>query len=90
MAGYLRKTRPQFCWTHWSYGVEVLCGFTDGEQENRKPKHTWTDDDLDPVQMMDTETRKVIAMLLVMLEQMSWKFLYSRRYERFARARSTT
>ena len=29
--------------------------------------------------MMDTETRKVIPMLLVILEQMSRKFVYSRR-----------
>ena len=61
------------------YGVGVLCGFTDGEHDIRKPKHMWTDDDLEPVQMMDTETRKVIAMLLVILEQMSGKFVYSRR-----------
>ena len=72
MAGYLKKTRTQFGWTHWSYGVEVLCGFTDGEHEIRKSKHMWTDDDLEPVQMLDTERRKVIAM-------MSWKFVYSRR-----------
>ena len=38
----------------------------------------WTDDELEPVQMMDTETRKVIAMMLVILEQMSRKFVYSR------------
>ena len=63
----------------WSYGVEVLCGFTDGEHEFRKPKHMWTDDDLEPVQMMDTETRKVIAMMLVILQQMSRMFVYSRR-----------
>ena len=61
------------------YGVEVLCGFTDGEHEFRKPKHMWTDDDLEPVQMMDTETRKVIAMMLVILQQMSRMFVYSRR-----------
>ena len=29
--------------------------------------------------MMDTETRKVIAMMLVILEQMSRNFVYSRR-----------
>ena len=66
-------------WTHWSYGVEVLCGFTDGEHEIRKPMHTRTDDDLETVQMIDTETRKVIAMMLVILEKMSRKFVYSRR-----------
>ena len=49
------------------------------EHEIRKPKHMWTDDDLEPVQMMDTEKRKVIAMMLVILEQMSRKFVYSRR-----------
>ena len=65
MAGYLKKTRTQLRWKHWSYGVEVLCGFTDGEHEIRKPKHVWTDDDLEPVQMTDTETPKVIAMMLV-------------------------
>ena len=59
--------------------MEVLCGFTEGEHEIRKSKHMWTDDDLEPVQMMDTETRKVIPMLLVILEQMSRKFVYSRR-----------
>ena len=59
--------------------MEVLCGFTDGEHEIRKPKHMWTDDDLGPVQMMDTETRKFIAMMLVILEQMSRKFVCSRR-----------
>ena len=79
MASYLRKTRTQFRRRHWSYGVEVLCGFTDGEHEIRKPKHMWNDDDLEAVQMMDTETRKVIAMMLVILEQMSQKFVYSRR-----------
>ena len=63
MAGYLRKTRTHLRWTHWSYGVEVLCGFTDGEYEIRKPKHMWADDDLEPVQVKDTETRKVIAMM---------------------------
>ena len=56
-----------------------LCGFTDGEHEIRKPKHMWAGDDLEPVQMMDTETRKVVAMLLVILEQMSRKLVYSRR-----------
>ena len=79
MAGYLRKTRAQLRWKHWSYGVEVLCGFTDGEHEIRKPKHMWTDDDLEPVQMMDTETRKVTAMMLVIIEQMSRRFVYPRR-----------
>ena len=79
MGGYLKKTRTQLRWTHWSYGVEVLCGFTDGDHEIRKPKHMWTDDDLEPVQMTDTETRKVIAMMLAILEQMSRKFVYSRR-----------
>ena len=39
----------------------------------------WAGDDLEPVQMMDTETRKVVAMLLVILEQLSRKFVYSRR-----------
>ena len=58
---------------------EVLCGFTDGEHEIRKPKHMWTDDDLEPVQMTDTETRKVIAMMFMILEQMSGEFVYSRR-----------
>ena len=58
--------------------MEVLCGFTDCEHEIRKPKPMWTDDELEPVQMMDTETRKVIAMMLVILEQMSRKFVYSR------------
>ena len=38
-----------------------------------------SDDDLEPVQMKDTETRKVIAMMLAILEQMSRKFVYSRR-----------
>ena len=79
MSGYLRKTRIQLRWTHCSYGVEVLCGFTDGEHVTRKPKHMWTDDDLEPVQMMDIETRKAIAIMLVILEQMSRKFVYSRR-----------
>ena len=79
MAGYPRKTRTQLRWKPWSYGVEVLCGFTDGEHEVRKPKHVWTDADLEPVQMMDTKTRKVIAMMPVILEQMSRKFVYSRR-----------
>ena len=87
MAGYLRKTRTQL---HWSYGVEVLCGFTDGEHEIRKPKHMWTDDDLEPVQMMDTETRKVIAMMLVIFEQMSQKFVYSRRMKDLAAPRVPT
>ena len=58
--------------------MEVLCLFTDCEHEIRKPKPMWTDDELEPVQMMDTETRKVIAMMLVILEQMSRKFVYSR------------
>ena len=79
MAGYLRKTRQQLRWKQWSHGVEVLCGFTDGEHEIRKPKHMWTDHDLEPMQMMDTETRKVTAMMLVILEQMSRRFVYSRR-----------
>ena len=57
MASYLRQTRTQFRRTHWSYGVEVLWGFTDGEHEIRKPKRMWNDDDLEPVQMMDTETK---------------------------------
>ena len=74
MAGYLRKTRTQLRWTHWSYGVEVLCGFTDGEHEIRKPKHMWTDDDLEPVQMMYTETREVTTMMLEILEQENAKF----------------
>ena len=76
MAVYLRKTRTKL---HWKYGVKVLCGITDGEREIKKPKHIWIDDDLEPVQMMDTETRKVIAMMLVILEQMNWQFVYSRR-----------
>ena len=59
--------------------MQVLCGFTDGEHEIRKPTQLWTDDDLEPVQMMDTETRKVTAMMLVILEQKSRKFVYSRR-----------
>ena len=80
MAGYLRKTRTQL---HWSYGV-------DGEHEIRKPKHMWTDDDLEPVQMMDTETRKVIAMMLVIFEQMSRKFVYSRRMKDLAAPREPT
>ena len=62
-----QEDRTQFRWTHWSYGVEVLCGFTDGEHEIRKSKHMWTDD-LEPVQMLDTERSKVIAMMLVILE----------------------
>ena len=49
--------------------MEVLCGFTDGEHEIRKPKHTWTDDDSEPVWITDTEARKVIATLLEILEQ---------------------
>ena len=53
----------------------VLCGFTDGAHEIRIPEHMWTDGDLQPVQTMDTETRKVIAMMLVILEQMSQKFV---------------
>ena len=79
MAGYLRKTRTQLRWKRWSYGVEVLCGFTDGEHEIRKPKHMWADDDSEPVWITDTETRKFIAMMLVIFEQMSRKFVYSRR-----------
>ena len=59
--------------------MEVLCGFTDGEHEIRRPKHMWTDDDLQPVQVLDTETRKVNATMLVILEQMSQSFAYSRR-----------
>ena len=39
MGGYLKKTRTQLRWKHWSYGVELLSGFTDGEHEIRKPKH---------------------------------------------------
>ena len=37
-------------WKHWSYGVEVLGRFTDGEHEIKKLKHMWTDDDLEDVQ----------------------------------------
>ena len=74
-----QESRTQLRRKHWSYGVEVLCGFTDGQHEIRKPKHMWTDYDLEPVQMMDTETRKVIAIMLVILELMSRRFVYSRR-----------
>ena len=49
-------------------------GFTDGEHEIRKPKHMWTDDDLEPVQVMDTETREVTTMTLDILEQENVKF----------------
>ena len=69
--------RPEHSYTG-NTGVTVW-KYCDGEHEIRKPKHMWTDDDLEPVQMMDTETRKVIAMMLVILEQMSRKFVYSRR-----------
>ena len=62
-----------------SYGVDVLCGFTDSEHEIKKPKHVCIDDDSEPVQMTETETRKVIAMMLVILEQMTRKFVRSRR-----------
>ena len=55
MTGNLRKTRTQLRWKHWSYGVEVLCGFTDGEHETRKSKHVWTDDDSEPVWITDLE-----------------------------------
>ena len=79
MAGYLRKTRTQLRWKHWSYGVEALCGCTGGAHEIRKPKHMWTDEDSEPVWITDTETRKIIAMMLVILEQMSRKFVYSKR-----------
>ena len=72
------RSKHNYAGHTWSYGVEVLCLFTDCEHEIRKPKHMWTDDELEPVQMMDTETRKVIAMMLVILEQMSRKFVYSR------------
>ena len=34
----------------------------------------WTDDDLEPVQMMDTETREVTTMTLDILEQKNVKF----------------
>ena len=36
------------------------------------------DDDLEPVQMMDTGTRKVTAVMLVILKQMSWLKTYER------------
>ena len=58
--------------------------FTDGEHEIRKPKHMSSDDDLEPVQMMDTETRKVIAMMLVILEQMCRRFCVLKTFKRFA------
>ena len=51
-----------------------MWGFTDGEHEIRKPKHTWTDDDSEPVWITDTETRKVIAMILEIHEQEKGKF----------------
>ena len=38
-----------------------------------------SDDDSDPVSITDTETRKVFAMMLVILEQMRRRFVYSRR-----------
>ena len=56
MADYLRKTRKQLRWKHWSYGVEVLWWFTNEKHEFRKPKLMWTDYDLEPVQMTGTET----------------------------------
>ena len=65
MAGYPRKIRTQLRWKHWSYGAEVLCGFTDGEDESRRQE----------------------KVMLVILEQMSRKFVYSRRMKG---ARSTT
>ena len=37
MADYLRETRMQLRWKRWSYDVEAVCGFTDGEHEIRKP-----------------------------------------------------
>ena len=43
----------------------------------------WTDDDLEPVQMMDTKT-KVTGMMLVILVQMGRRFVYSRRMKKFA------
>ena len=48
--------------------MEAACGFTDGEHEIKKP-----------VQVMDTEARRVFATMLVILEQMSLRFVYSRR-----------
>ena len=63
--------------------MEELCGFTDGEHEIQKPKHMWTDDDSEPVDNGhgDTESHCNDA---CDLEQMSWKFVYSKTYERCA------
>ena len=87
MSGYPRKTRTQLRWKHWSCGVEVFCGFTDGEHEIRKPKHAWTDGVLEPAQMTDTETRKVIAMMLVRTEEREVCVL--KTYERVAQHEAT-
>ena len=62
--------RPEhsYPWKRCSYGVDAACGSTDGEHEIRKP-----------VQVMDTEMRKVNVTMLVIFEQMSLRFVYSRR-----------
>ena len=40
-------------------------------------------EDLKPVQVKNTEARKVSAFMFVILEQMSLRFVYSRRMEKF-------